>query len=612
MTSGVFGLLKVYKKQVQNVTDNNFESWPESATYGYYGGGFSSPPATYLNTITRLDFSNETISNPGNNLPTGRSGFEGTSNNFYGYFGGGLIPTYISTITRLDLSNETVSDPGNNLPTARSSMGVTSSDSYGYFGGGDTPTSISTITRLDLSNETVSDPGNNLPTARTLLGSLSSNSYGYYGGGTGLSIISRLDFSNETVSNPGNNLPTERSNLKGTSNNSYGYFGGGYSPPGSPPIATTITRLDFSNETVSDPGNNFPTTRSGLSATSSDSYGYFGGGYSPPFINTISRLDFSNETVSDPGNNLPTARSGLSAVSGGTSFYRAKGFKTYGYFAGGLRPSIPGNSSTVTRLDFSTELLSSPAKNLTSPRYKSNTVTNNNYSYFGGNSPATNTITRLDFSNETSSNPGKNLSLSLNPGGSTESCNYGYFFGGSPTSPPFTSSNTVMRLDFSNETSSNPGKNTPSAAIGGSGVSTKLYGYIGRDNGLFLPSQQLKINFSTEVISLTGFWSPRGKDSASTVQNNLYGYFCGGSNGPPGPLAYNTISRLDFSSETFSNPGNNLPTTTSISSASSSSFYGYINPGLATQMSRIDFSTDNLNLTTNFTETILEASGFSN
>jgi len=338
------------------------------------------------------------------------------------------------------------------------------------------------------------------------------------------------------------------------------------------------------------------------------------GGQIPTIVPTIFRLDFSNETISNPGNGLPIATSSAAAVSGGASVARGNGYKTYGYFAGGFKPSIPGNSSTVKRLDFSTELLSSPAKNLTSPRNESNTVTNNNYSYFGGNDPGTNTITRFDFSNETSSDPGKNLSLSINPGASTESFNYGYFIGGDRTSQPFTSYCTVMRLDFSNETVSNPGKNTPAIITDGSTVSNNDYGYIGRDNSVFLPSQIIKINFSTEVTSVSTYWHPRGKADASTVQNNSYGYFCGGRNGPPGPFTYNTISRFDLSSDTFSNPGNNLPSTTTSSSATSSSFYGYINPGLPSvlQMSKIDFSTDNVSLTTSFDEVVLYASGFSN
>ena len=61
----IFSLNKVKIEQIKNVENNNFASWPESATYGYFGGG--SPPIT--NLISRLDFSNETASDPGKNLP---------------------------------------------------------------------------------------------------------------------------------------------------------------------------------------------------------------------------------------------------------------------------------------------------------------------------------------------------------------------------------------------------------------------------------------------------------------------------------------------------------------------------------------------------------------
>jgi len=227
MASGVFGLRKVYKKQVQNVTDNNFASWPEGATRGYYGGG--QTPST-INTITRLDFSNETVSDPGNNLPTARYSLAATSSSSYGYFGGGYTTTYINTITRLDFTNETVSDPGNNLPRERYSFASTSNNSYGYFGAGDQFVGpniqrTNTITRLDFTNETVSNPGNNLPTAREALAATSSSFYGYYAGGqpdtpppSYLCTIERLDFSNETTSNLGNNLPSARGRFAAVSN----------------------------------------------------------------------------------------------------------------------------------------------------------------------------------------------------------------------------------------------------------------------------------------------------------------------------------------------------------------------------------------------------------
>ena len=77
-----------------------------------------------INTITRLDFSNETVSNPGKNLPTARNSVGATSSSFYGYYGGGN--PNINTITRLDFSTENVSDPGNNLPASGGQRGVVS------------------------------------------------------------------------------------------------------------------------------------------------------------------------------------------------------------------------------------------------------------------------------------------------------------------------------------------------------------------------------------------------------------------------------------------------------------------------------------------------------
>ena len=50
----VFGLNSVYDLQVLNVEKGNFLNWPESAVYGYYGGGQQAPG--YINTIQRLGF----------------------------------------------------------------------------------------------------------------------------------------------------------------------------------------------------------------------------------------------------------------------------------------------------------------------------------------------------------------------------------------------------------------------------------------------------------------------------------------------------------------------------------------------------------------------------
>jgi len=264
MARGIFGLDRVYKKQVQNIKDDNFESWPESATYGYFGFGLTAESPPYVGTIDRIDFSNETTSAPGNNISQARYGLAAVSSSSYGYFGGGLdpavSPSYSDTIDRIDFSNETTSAPGENLPQGRVVLAATSSSSYGYFGGGFAPpTVVNTIDRIDFSNETTSPVTATLPQARSSLAAVSSSSYGYFGGGGNpvespsyIDTIDRIDFSNETTSPVTATLPQARSALAAVSSSSYGYFGGGGS--GSPLSAfntDTIDRIDFSNETTS-------------------------------------------------------------------------------------------------------------------------------------------------------------------------------------------------------------------------------------------------------------------------------------------------------------------------------------------------------------------------
>jgi hypothetical protein len=604
----VFGLNTVYDKQVENVLNNNFVSWPESATYGYFGGTQDRAGAAAGNIISRLDFSNETCSNPGKNLPSNRGLMGSISGSSYGYFGGGeRAPDAISTITRLDFSNETISNPGNNLPSARSRLAAVSSSSYGYFGGsepidGASPVVISTISRLDFFNETLSDPGKNLPSARARLAATSSNSYGYFGGGIPgfLSTISRLDFSNETLSDPGKNLPSARSELAATSSNSYGYFGGGGTPPDAKTLISTISRLDFSNETLSDPGKNLPSARSELAATSSNSYGYFGGGN----VSTISRLDFANETVSNPGNNLPSVRDNAATVSGGASFSKNSINKTYGYFGGGYTSPLT-IISTISRLDFSNETVSNPGKNLPTARYELAATSSNSYGYFGGgtflnplSSPSVvniSTISRLDFSNETLSDPGKNLPQARSSLIATSSNSYGYFGGGGVPG----TSNLISRLDFLNETVSDPGNNLPSVRLDLVATSSSSYGYFGGGGSIPSPSTIntiSRLDFSNETVSDPGKNLPSARDRLAATSSSSYGYFGGGAT----PTLISTISRLDFSNETVSNPGKNLPSARDRLAATSSSSYGYFGGGATTPttristISRLDFSNETL------------------
>ena len=186
MASGVFGLRKVYKKQVQNVIDNNFASWPEGATRGYYGGGYN--PSLSQSNFLRIDFNTETVDFTPNILPEQMtfSGSVSNPNGTYGYLAGSQILSSCK-IRRLDFSNETLSQPGYDLPQYKSKSTGLQSDSYGYFGGGYAAPStyFSTIVKLDFSNDTTSPVSATLSQKKDQAARSSSSLYGYIVAGYG-------------------------------------------------------------------------------------------------------------------------------------------------------------------------------------------------------------------------------------------------------------------------------------------------------------------------------------------------------------------------------------------------------------------------------------------
>jgi len=618
----VFGLNAVYDRQVENVENNNFASWPEGASYGYIGAG--RDVNGNITTVARIDFFNETISTPGNNFPAARPNLAAVSSDSYGYFGAGGPSSSgagLSTIERLDFSNETLSSPGNDLPQGRIKLAATSSDSYGYFAGGEffPPGRLATIDRIDFSNETTSAPGNNLPQVRERFAAVSSDSYGYFCGGInsigqGTGLVERIDFTGETISSPGNNFYANY-DWAAVSSDSYGYFGGG---PGS--FNVDIDRIDFINETTtgylgSDSPGELSSARSNIATASSNSYGYFVGGIafpSPPIGSTIDRIDFSNETMSLPGNNLPgSGRYSAAGVSGGASTLRGKGYKTYGYFAGGgsnpigLTPFF----SKIERIDFSSEVFSVLSNSLPQTIRSINAVSSNSYGYYCGGllPPQTSKINRIDYSNETLLTPGNDLSQRVAGTGTLSNSFYGYLGGGfSPSVPGRVC--TIDRLDFSSETVSIPNNNLPQARSNLSATSSNSYGYFGGGYTTTTINTITRLDFTNETVSDPGNNLSQSVIDFASLSNTSYGYFGGGRfNGPPDPLddISSSVDRLDFSTETTSSLGTILPYQRMfLLAGTSSSFYGYFAGGYSTpftlsNVNRLDFSNDTMSAQSN-------------
>ena len=608
MPGDIFGLRtnssKLYDKQVDN-------TWPESANYGYFAGGFAPPQ---LCTIDRIDFSSETVSLPGSSLTKKRYLLAAVSNSNYGYFAGGNVAPNACTIDRIDFSSETVVVPpvGDQLTQARNSLTAVSNSNYGYFAGGFAPPYVCIIDRIDFSSETVVGPpihGANLTDARSNLTAVSNSNHGYFAGGQSPSIVNtidRIDFSSETVSLPGPSLTQARNNLGAVSTSDYGYFSGG----GNPSVVNTIDRMDFSTETTSAPGNNLTEARNGLGAVSNSNYGYFAGGNTPPYVCTIDRIDFSTESVAVPpvGDQLTEARYAFAGVSGRQTRIRETTDKTassvsgYGFYYGGGYPSAnsPGQGNFV---DYATETRTTNTE-LSTAYSEGSAFTTQEYGYhLGGN---TTIVKRFDFLNDTrNDNPAAFPSAVRGQGSSTSHygyiCNsnntpdldgnkydfstetlsmvpdiisvtrfgsgngcftssrYVHFTGGPSSSPALGSNYTHMdRLEFATETRSplNAGGPTKFQKHSTAGCRSNDCGYsMGGSPGY--QNTVDKIEFENDTISDAGTFSPQGRSNGALAVSKNYGYFCMGLNivgGPSPSWRRNRMDRYDFSTSTNVNP----------------------------------------------------------
>jgi len=81
-----------------------------NSNYGWFAGGVS--PSTSVSTVDRIDFSSDsTTASPRGplNSPAGRYNLAATGNSNYGWFGGGAVPTspvLVQTVDRIDFSND--------------------------------------------------------------------------------------------------------------------------------------------------------------------------------------------------------------------------------------------------------------------------------------------------------------------------------------------------------------------------------------------------------------------------------------------------------------------------------------------------------------------------
>jgi len=570
----VFGLNAVYDRQVKNVEENTIENWPElgiSPQRGYLAGGKTSgPSATGTCLIQRMDYSSDTAVVISTKLSQTRD-----------YFGNWITPSYawfqgdwtsgLSSQERLDYSNETISQPGVNSPTSSGwgMFGTVQTPSYGYMAGGRGVSYRSKISRFDLSTESFLEKGN-LPQYNAGLSGVYNSNYGYFGGGyyppqapDYICVINRLDFSSDTGASP---ITTSQSNRFHTSqfakfkstlqDSSYGYWAGGFDV--SPPYWNDkISRFAFATETFGPPTTHpiglgwksLPSGRYQHSSASTSTHGYFVGGSTntPPnyYPNNIEKMDFSTGTFTSPAGSAAVAVNAATLTNSViTNTSRSFG-RPYGYRTAGYTKYYPGVN--YMKYNFPSNTWSVLATG--NPGYRSFGFNNNEYGYVS-QEPA-NSIAKFDLSIESNvqtsipySNPTNNYADALS------SKEYGFITGGFP-------SVSIARYDYSSDTSNLLSETLPLGRGAKATSYNQHYGYFtgGRSPDI---SNTQRLDFSTYATSTLPNSSnnPFGTSLFGKGNNcsNTDGYLYGGYN-------RSQLRRIDFSTEQ-NNFVTNLPATT--------------------------------------------------
>ena len=174
----------------------------------------------------------------------------------------------------------------------------------------------------------------------------------------------------------------------------YGWFGGGYAPGA---LFSRVDRIDYAQDTATaGVRGTLSINTMELASSGNASYGWLGGGRSGGGTptSTVNRIDYSQDT------NTTGTRGPLSLAR---FVLAATGNSNYGWFASGSAPSVPGNVSTVDRIDYSVDTATASTRgSLSVGAYNSSATGNSSFGWYAiGNFPRLSTVNRIDYSVDT-------------------------------------------------------------------------------------------------------------------------------------------------------------------------------------------------------------------
>jgi hypothetical protein len=299
-------------------------------SYGWFGGG-SPVPGGFSATVDRITFANDSVTALARApLFAGHARTASTGNSNYGWWIGGRNGApiaVISTISRIDFSNDSVtaSVARGSLSAAKYQGHATGNSDYGWFGGsGSGLVNTSSVERIDFSNDLSATRFRGpFLTTKDSADAVSTYNYGWFGGGATITTVDRIDFANDS-STPltKGSLITARYGLAGSANSNYGWFAGG--TPGANTPLNVVERIDFSNDSATALTRGvLSLVRYRLTSAGNSNYGWFGGGFNASFPggarSRVDRIDFSNDSVTaSPRSPLSAVKYALGAVSNTT------------------------------------------------------------------------------------------------------------------------------------------------------------------------------------------------------------------------------------------------------------------------------------------------------
>ena len=226
--------------------------------------------------------------------------------------------------------------------------------------------------------------------------------------------------------------------------NTAAWFGGGYSG-----VSSTVDRITFATDTATaSVRGQLSSGRSVLAAASNFNYGWFGGGVSPSIgsiYSLVDRITYATDTATASVRGpLSLARTQLAAA----------GNTTDAWFGGGF----PGPLSTVDRITYTTDTATASVRGpLSSTSRSLAAVGNSDYGWFGGGRPGpglgpgpVSTVDRITYATDTATasvrGPLSSSVYNMAAAGNTTDA----WFGGGDTYPVTVS--TVQRITYATDT----------------------------------------------------------------------------------------------------------------------------------------------------------------